>query len=128
MVMNLRVDLFVVTSPTTSATAAAAEPPSTLVLISYRRLRAHVANKDKLSSKYDDSAAEERHCSNVLHLRGDVAKIEFYLLNVCGAEKSIVLQGEGKLPILAGNVPLPLHRGFANDNSLKIRNLATEIK
>ncbi|XP_041998822.1 calmodulin-binding protein 60 B-like [Salvia splendens] len=56
------------------------------------------------------------------------AKVEFYLLNVCGAEELIVPQGEGKLPILAGNVPLQLHRGVAKINNLKIRNYATKIK
>ena len=56
------------------------------------------------------------------------AKVEFYLINVSGAEESIVPQEEGKLPILEGNVPLQLHRGVAKVNNLKIRNWATMIK
>ncbi|XP_047968223.1 calmodulin-binding protein 60 C-like isoform X2 [Salvia hispanica] len=56
------------------------------------------------------------------------AKVEFYLLNVSGAEESIVPPEEGKKAILAGNEPLQLHRGVAKINNLKIRNKATKIK
>ncbi|KAL1566226.1 calmodulin-binding protein 60 B-like [Salvia divinorum] len=56
------------------------------------------------------------------------AKINFYLVNVSGAEELIVPQEEGKLPILAGNAPLQLRRGVAEINNLKIRNNATKIK